>query len=63
MMKVQYEITVYSEEHEILATVHGIRNDYTVPMLLLNQLGKRYGSCLVVYHDLTNGLKAEKSFG
>jgi len=61
-MKVNYVITVYSEEQEILFRASGVRNDYSTPYYMLEKLGKRYGNCTVEYKDNTNGWKVEKDF-
>lgn len=58
-----YTIAVYSHnDNELLCKTTGVRHESTIPLKLLDQLGQRYGDCLVVYTNITEGWIAEKDF-
>lgn len=62
-MTINYTITVISNDNQdILFRASGIREDYSTPTYMMNELGRRYMDSTVIYHDLTNGFKVEKSF-
>lgn len=62
-MTINYTITVISNDNQdILFRASGTREDYSTPTYMMNELGHRYVDSTVIYHDLTNGFKVEKSF-
>lgn len=61
-MKIEYEVTVYDEEQDIITRRHGICHEYS-PQLILDKMRQRYKACKkIVYRDLTNNFQIEKSF-
>ena len=62
-MTIHYEITVIStEDQDILYRAHGTRHEDNIPHIIMDQLGKRYMDCTVIFHNLTEGWKAEKDY-
>lgn len=62
-MTIRYEITVYTkDDSELVYRTTGTRSNSSIPYILLDTLGNRYGNCTVIFHNLTEGWKAEKDF-
>ena len=62
---VSYEIAVYSlDDQTLLFRAHGTRSQHesSIPRVMLDELGRKYGECRVVYNNLSEGWKAEKEF-
>ena len=62
-MTINYEITVVSTSTQVtLFQMQGERYENNLPVSMMDQVGKRYANCTVIFHNLTEGWRAEKDY-